>query len=110
MERDENKLSYRQAGVGNIEIGLVEDQCAVEKDVEVKSAGSVLKAGRAIAAEITLDLEKGVEQSSGGKSGFQSNHGIDETRLIGETDGLRGVKGGATGHAANGVESLGSGG
>jgi hypothetical protein len=110
LERDENKLSFREAGVGNVEIAFVENECAVEKDVEVERAWAISNAGGSIAAEVSFDVEKGVEESSGGKSGLERNHGIDEARLLGKPHRLCGVKGRAADDAADGVEAISGGG
>ena len=84
----------------DFEAGLGEDEIAVEEDVEVEGAGTVGNGAGAVASERALDGEKRVKEPARREIGFKRNDGVEEARLIGEADGLGGIKRGTRGDAA----------
>ncbi len=74
------------AGVGNLQIGCIEDQIVAEEYVEVQGAGTIGDAVGAVSAEITFDGEKPVEESAGLEAGFEEGGGVEKGGLVGKTD------------------------
>jgi hypothetical protein len=89
LKRDENERSLGEAGVRDVEIGLVKDEGSKEQNVEVEGAGAVLNPGGPVPAELALDVEQSVNERRGRKAGLQSNDSVEEAGLISESHGLR---------------------
>lgn len=106
-EGNEDEGALGEARVRDFEAGLQEGEIAVEKNVEVEGAGSVGDGGGAVAAEVTLDGEQGVEQGARGEIGVEGDDGVEKAGLRRESDRRSGVKRGAGGDAAEGGEALG---
>ena len=81
----------------DFQAGLGEDEIAVEENVEVEGAGAVRDGGGAVAAEVALDGEEGVEEIARGEMRFEGDDGVEEAGLVGEADGRGGVERGARG-------------
>ncbi len=71
----------------DFEGGLADDEVAVEEDVEVEGAGTVGEGGGAVAAEVALDGEEGVEEWARGERGFECDDGVKEAGLINDAGG-----------------------
>ena len=109
-ERDENEGAFSETRVGNIEAGFAEEEVVVEEDVEVEGTRAVGDGCGAVAAEIALDGEEGVEEIAWGEWSFEGQDRVEETGLIGEADGGGGMERGACGDSAQGGETCGGGG
>jgi hypothetical protein len=106
----ENEGSLGETGVRNVEVGFVENQGSEQQDIEVEGAGAVGNAGGAVAAKLALDAKKGGEEGGGREVRFESDDGVDEAWLVGESDGRGGIEGRPADDLADGSESLGGGG
>ena len=62
MQRDENKLALREAGVGDLEARFTDFNAAEKKNVEIEGARAVGDGGGAVAAELLFDPEQAVEK------------------------------------------------
>lgn len=89
---DEDEGALGKAGMRDFEAGLVQDEIAIEEDVEVESARAVGPGGGAVAAKEALDGKKCVEKGTRGEIGFKGNDGVEKARLIGETDRGSGIE------------------
>lgn len=80
---------------------FAQDQVAEQQNVEVESARAISgPGGAAVAAKLLLNAEQAGEQLARSKSGFKPHHRIQKMRLIGKSDGRRGIKRGTRNHAA----------
>jgi hypothetical protein len=89
-----------QGGVGEGELGCLQDLVGVEKEVEVDDAGAFGRGGGAVAAHGVFDGEEAVEEVERGKRGFEEGGGVEEARLVEIADGVSGVEGGDGGDMA----------
>ena len=101
MKRYENERAVRETRMGDVQIGLVQDEVSVEQDVEIEGARTVENTGGTLASEVVLDAEESCEKRGRGKIRFESNHGVEEAGLIGKSHGSGGVKRRAAAHVAN---------
>ncbi len=109
-ERNQDEGAIRQAGVGNLEAGRMDDLVSVEEDVEIEGAGAIRDGRGAVTPEFALDAEELIEKFACGQVRFEGEDGIEETRLIGEADGDCGVERRARGDTAEGCQAIGGGG
>jgi len=109
VERDEDKGALSEARMGNLKIGLVEDEVVVEQHVEVEGAGAVGEARSSIAAKVVFDDEQRGEQRAWGERSFELDDSVDEARLAGKADWFGGVERRLAHDAAERVETRGSG-
>jgi hypothetical protein len=107
MEGYEDKSPLGETRMGNVKFEFVQNEGAEHQDIEVDGARAVEKAGGAVAAELALDAEKGRQEGGGGKVCFEGDDGVDETRLVVDSDGRGGIEGRPAGDAADGAEALG---
>lgn len=110
VEGNEDEGALGEARVRDLKTIFADDEIAVEDEVEIESARTVENACRAIAAEVALDCKQSVKQLVGSEMGFKRDDGVEEARLIGETDGSGGVERGAGGDATKGGKALDGGG
>lgn len=96
----ENEGALVKTGMRDFEAGQVEDEIAVEDKVEVKGARTLGDAGGTIAAEFLLDFKQLAQEFEWREQGFESEHGVEEARLVDEADGGGGVERGAGRDAA----------
>ena len=92
--------------MGYVQIGLVQNEVPIEQNVEIERSGTVANSGRTIAAKVVLDVHKGCQERCGGEIRFESNDGVEEAGLIGESLGRRGVERRAAANPALGSEAI----
>lgn len=107
VERDKNEGALGEARMRDFKAGLAEDEIAIEEDVEIESARAVGECGSAVAAEVALDGEEGIEEIARGERGFKSENGVEKAGLIGVSDGSGGVERRAGHNAAESGETRG---
>ena len=93
VQRNERKGAFSQPGMGKFQIRFTEAKVSHEKDIQIERAGSVGHSGGAVTAELEFDVEEAFEQGVRREAGFECNDGVDESRLVGEADGGRGIQG-----------------
>ena len=91
-ERDEHKVSLFHSRVRDLQARLADPLIPKDKDIQVQRPRSVTDAGGAVPAELLLDAKKVLKQGLGVQTGLQCDYGIQETGLIGITDGLRRIE------------------
>ena len=109
-QRYQNKGPHGQARVWDFKAGQAELDVVKEKNVEIERPGSVSDACRAVAAELELDRQQFRKQLPRLQLGFESDYGIHEAGLIGESNRLGPVERGKGGHAAQRFKAQGGGG
>lgn len=93
VQWNEDKGPLGETRVGDLEGSFAQDKIAIKNDIEIERAGAVWDSVHAVAAEGLFGGENGTEELERRKRGFKRDHGVEEARLIGETDGLSGIKG-----------------
>ena len=104
-ERDKDEGALGKAWMRDFEAVLADVLAIEHKDVEVERARTIGDAGRAVAAELVLDGEQGLQQSVWGKVCFKRNDGVEEAGLGGKAYRLGGVKRGLGSDVADGCEA-----
>ena len=84
-ERHEDKRSLIEPRMRNLESCLTEAEVTQHQDIQVKCTRAVRDAGGAIAAEVTLNAEKCLEQRTWGEISLKSDDRVDEARLVSVT-------------------------
>ena len=82
QERDDDEFALLHARVRNLQAGLADLFVTVHQNIQVKGAGAIAEAGRAVAAEFLLNAEEGLEKGAGGEIGLQGEDGVEEAGLI----------------------------
>lgn len=83
MQRDENKLAFLEAGVGDFETGFADRRVVEEENVEVERARAVFKALCAIAAKRFFNQQQRAQQLKGRQLGFKPGGGVYKAGLVG---------------------------
>jgi hypothetical protein len=78
--------------VWNDEVAFIHDEVTVQDQVEIESARGTRV--RSFTAESSFDVEERVEEVAGGQARKARRSGIQKSRLIADTNGIRFVKSG----------------
>ena len=84
----------------NLETRLAEAEVTQHQDIQIKCTGAVGNACRAVAAEVVLDGEKGIEEGPRSEPGFKRDDRVEKTRLVRIANGRCGVERGLRDDAA----------
>ena len=94
----------------NLKAGLADPLVSIHKDIQVQGARAIANCGEAITPEFLFQPKQPVEQGTGVEIGFESHDGVEETGLVGETDGFGGVERGAGNDASERFQPFSGGG
>lgn len=89
----------------NLESKLIELDVAKEQNVKIEGTGTIGKPSGPIPAELLLDSKQPIQQLPRFEFRFKGNHGVHETRLLGEAHGLGAVEPGPLRNAAQRFEA-----
>ena len=84
----------------NIKVWLMNYLVTIEENIEVQSPWAIANFRRAVAAELTLDLEQGLEKLEWLEVGLEFDNCIHEARLAGDPDRRGGIEARAPGQTA----------
>ena len=70
-ERGQDEATFVESGMGERELGSLDDEAVTEQEIEVEDAGSFGRRGGAVATHCVLDGEEGMKQVERGEAGFK---------------------------------------
>jgi hypothetical protein len=91
--------------MGKLKARLADRQIPEYQNIQIERARAVPIARGAVAAKLHFDAEQAFEQGTGFKVCLKDDHRIEEMWLIGEPDGLGGIKRRARRDAAERLEA-----
>lgn len=108
-ERFQHKAALGERGVREGEDGCPQDEIVDEQEVEIEGARAFGEVVSAVAAVALFHVEEEAEQRFGIEAGLEQHGGVDEGRLVCQSDGFGEVERGL-GEEASGGGQLGHGG
>src|SRR5262245_61681054 len=91
-QRFQHEAAVTKTRVWHHEVAFIHDGVAVQDQIEIDSARRTRV--RALAAELSFDINEGVEEVAGRQSCIAGGGGIQKSWLIAHTNGIGFVKGG----------------
>ena len=70
-ERVQDEAAFVESGMGEGELGSLDDEVVTEEEIEVDDAGAFRGRGGAVATHGVLDGEEGMKQVDRGEAGFE---------------------------------------
>ncbi len=104
-QRGQDEAALMEGGMGEGEVGGLEDGVGVEQEIEVEDARALGWSVGAVAAHGVFDREELVEEDVWGEGSFEEGGGVEETRLVEIAYRVGGVEGGDGGDMAEGGEA-----